>query len=250
MMLNVGQRLLEYCAMDVVLVAIDFGNSYAICDVPYQRERGRIYSQDKGLHNCQAGIAILDTRHLCLSLRDSHAVSTQHFSTGHIWYSDTVSKKLLFCASEHVKSTQDLRPKLTELLRFTSAEGDLRPIVIVGCDMSPNSNIGDIACILRLTDPRVVSQFWNNFSSQFLKEYANSIGSQRSSIIDHLDVSDRRAIQWEKFTKENGKIRRQVCESELISCRRLFLSTVSWAVALFLDLICSRYSSLLPKRDT
>lgn len=90
---TLGERLLEYCAMDVVLVAIDFENTYAICEKPYMRIRDqKNYSNEEDLHNTQAGIAILDTRDLNKSNLESSVTNLQ-LITGHEYYVDIVSTK-------------------------------------------------------------------------------------------------------------------------------------------------------------
>lgn len=145
----IGLRLLEYCLMDVIFVAIDFENVYAICGKGYTQSRH--VKIPGSIHNTQAGIAILDTR----DLRNppESAVTTRQFCTGFKWYCDVVPTRLISGNSE-THTLETLRTRLTEILCFTDPiTKKYCPIVILGHTLMPNGDEGDIACLNRLTDP-------------------------------------------------------------------------------------------------
>lgn len=152
--------------MDVVFVSIDFEGNDAICGIPFANKHGRMVQSI----NCEAGLAILDPRDLELSSFES-AIKTRQLTAGRGWYCDIVPTRLVHGTSEILSKHLEFGPRLTDLLRFTSADGTLRPIVVIGFSLHPNSSNGDIACIERLTDPRV-----------------------RSPIIDYLDVSSDQSV--------------------------------------------------------
>lgn len=159
-----GTRLLEHCFKDVVFVSIYFLNNEGICGKSVDPPTAR---SPTGMPNYQLGIAILDTRHLDKPAET--AVTTRQFCVGTHEYCDSIPTRLIFGDSETVTS-EELSTKLTELLRFVDpTTNTLRPIAIISYKM--NGLYGQISCLNRLADPRMMSP-----------------------IIDHLDIDAERVV--------------------------------------------------------
>lgn len=88
----IGVRLLEYCSMDMIFVAVNLEGVNAICGKLDFKSRYRSLKQ-RGIHNSQTGIAFLDTRDLNKAAES--ALSARQFCTGLKWYCETVPCSLV-----------------------------------------------------------------------------------------------------------------------------------------------------------